>query len=119
MPDTKLSALPAGSAVASADLFYSVQGGVSVSQAASALKTFMSGMAIGGAVTGGTAGEALVVGAGPVLAQTTSLPVSVLNSGTSASSATFWRGDGTWANTLTSPYTPAVLPGLRAWYQMD
>lgn len=42
MADTKLSALSSGSAVADADLFYSVQGGASVKQAASALRTYMT-----------------------------------------------------------------------------
>jgi hypothetical protein len=79
------------------------------------------GMSIGGAITGGTAGEALMVGAGPVLAQTTNLPVSVLNSGVGANAGVFWRGDGTWASTLSPPpYTPVALgTALRAWYEMD
>jgi hypothetical protein len=78
-------------------------------------------MSIGGAITGGTPGEALMVGAGPVLAQTTNLPVSVFNSGVAADSAHFWRGDGTWASALAPPpYTPTVLgSALRAWYEMD
>jgi hypothetical protein len=68
MADQKLSALPAGAAIANADLFYSDQGGSSVSQTGLALSNFVNGrfvfnVKLFGAVGNGVANDTAAINA--------------------------------------------------------